>query len=205
MCDRLRSLQGTASDFFGFTELGFPTWAVEYWDPNVRPCLVPEPHVFTVPDLGNKPTMFRYESGLVRLLADAITGLTLRVGAHLGPGKPTPPNVITADASDCDLNGSGKIEFSDPNEAACANACEADVECTEFQSFLSQGGFTHRRAATGRANIKAPRQRHGRDVFDPVGLRQARASRPSPGRFATSPAATNSPSKRGATTTSSRT
>jgi hypothetical protein len=170
VCDRLRSLTGTASDFFGFTELGFPTWSVEYWDPNVRPCLVPEPYVFTIPDLGNKPTMFRYESGLVRLLADTTTGLTLRVGAHFGPGKPNPPIAITDDASDCDLNGSGKIDYSDPNEAACANQCTKDPECTEFQNFLSQGGFTIV-VSDGTSTVKAQGNATAATTFDPVTYR----------------------------------
>jgi len=167
VCDRLRSLTGTASDFFGFTELGFPTWSVEYWDPNARPCLVPEPYVFTIPDLGTKPTLFRYESALVRLLADTSTGLTLRVGAHFGPNKPNPPNAITADATDCDINGSGKVEFSDPEEAACANACQADVECTEYQSFLSEGGFTIV-VSDGTSSVKAQGNATAATSFDPV-------------------------------------
>ena len=46
VCDRLKYYGGTASDFFGFTEVGFPTWELEEWDPNKRDCLVPEPYVF---------------------------------------------------------------------------------------------------------------------------------------------------------------
>ncbi|HSQ65986.1 MAG TPA: hypothetical protein VLM85_22345, partial [Polyangiaceae bacterium] len=170
VCDRLRSLTGTASDFFGFTELGFPTWSVEYWDPNVRPCLVPEPYVFTIADLGTKPTMFRYESALVRLLADTSTGLTLRIGSKFGPGKPNPPSALTADATDCDLNGSGKIDYSDPDEAACANACQADIECTEFQNFLSNGGFTIV-VSDGTNNAKAQGNATAATTFDPVSYR----------------------------------
>ncbi len=170
VCDRLRSFTGTASDFFGFTELGFPTWSVEYWDPQVRPCLVPEPYVFTIPDLGSKPTLFRYESALVRLYGDTSTGLSLRVGAKFGPNKPNPPTAIDTDTTDCDLNGSGKVDFSDPNEAACANACDADVECTEFQSFLSNGGFSIV-VTDGTTTVKAQGNATAATTFDPVTFR----------------------------------
>ncbi len=43
-CDRLRSLGGTTSDFYGFTEVNYPTWQLEEWDPTARPCLIPAPH-----------------------------------------------------------------------------------------------------------------------------------------------------------------
>ena len=39
VCDRLRFLSGTSADFYGYTELNFPTWAVEYWQSRVRPWL----------------------------------------------------------------------------------------------------------------------------------------------------------------------
>ena len=51
VCDRLKSLRGTASEFFGITEMASPTWTLEEWDPNKRPCLVPEPLVLTGGDL----------------------------------------------------------------------------------------------------------------------------------------------------------
>ena len=147
VCDRLRLLEGTSADFFGYTELNFPTWAVEYWDPNARPCLVPDPVVLAPGDWNNSPLMFKSESGLVRVLTDGT--VTLHVGAHMGPGKPdaTSGFLPVQDANgvwetNCDLNGDGKVEFTNLNEAACANACEADNECTEFSSYLSQSGFT---------------------------------------------------------------
>ena len=43
VCDRLISFGGTSADFYGFTEMNYPTWSLEEWDPTVRPCLVPEP------------------------------------------------------------------------------------------------------------------------------------------------------------------
>jgi len=169
VCDRLRSLQGTASDFYGFTEMGFPTWAVETWDPNVRPCLVPEPRVFTVAELTNTTVLFRYESALVRLLSTA--PVAVHIGSHIGPDKPAAPTYTPTDnATNCDLNGSGKVDFSLPDEAACSNACAADVECSEFQSFLSQSNFTLV-VTDGVTTAKAQGNGSSSPDFDPVTLR----------------------------------
>ena len=177
VCDRLRLLEATSSDFFGYTELNFPTWAVEYWDPQVRPCLVPEATVLGVADWGNASLMFKNESGLVRLQTDATKNIALHVGQHMGVGRPTSANgyVPTQDSTgawltNCDLNGDGKVNFSDPNEGACAKACESDIECTEFSSFLSQGGFTIVvQDTTNTANVaKAQGQATAATSFDPV-------------------------------------
>ena len=169
VCDRLRSLQGTASDFFGFTEMGFPTWSVETWDPKVRPCLVPEPRVFTLAEVKDTTVLFRYESALVRLLSNA--PVAVHIGAHIGPGKPDAPAYASTDtASNCDLNGSGKVDFSLPDEAACSNACTADPECSEFQSFLGQGNFALV-LTDGVTTSKAQGNGGAAPDFDPVTLR----------------------------------
>lgn len=140
VCDRMKVFAGTASDFYGFTEIGFPTWSVEYYDPNARPCLVPEPYVFSVADLANTKALFKVESAMVRVLSTGT--VSAHIGAHIGAGFPAAPNYTpTADASNCDLNQSGKVEFGNPAEAACATACQADVECSEFSSFLGQSNF----------------------------------------------------------------
>jgi hypothetical protein len=172
VCDRLRLLEGTSSDFFGYTELNFPTWAVEYWDPNVRPCLVPDPLVLAPADWNNSALMFNNESGLVRLLQQG--SVTLHVGAHMGAGKPDSSSgyAPSQDANgvwktNCDLNGDGKVEFSNANEAACANACETDPECTEFSSYLSQSGFTIV-VTDGTTTAKAQGNAAAATSFDPV-------------------------------------
>ncbi len=174
VCNRLRLLEGTSADFFGYTELNFPTWAVEYWDPNVRPCLVPEPTVLSPVDWGNSAIMFNHESGLVRLLTAGT--VSLHVGGHMGPGKPDASSgyVPVQDANgvwktNCDLNGDGKVEFTDPNEGACANACQADNECTEFSSYLSQSGFTIVVTdSSNKALAKAQGNAAAATSFDPV-------------------------------------
>lgn len=172
VCDRLRLLQGTSSDFFGYTELNFPTWAVEYWDPNARPCLVPEAAVLAVTDLGNAAALFKVEAGLVRVIADAATTTTLHVGSHIGAKKPTAPAYApTNDATNCDLNGNGKVDFSDPAEGPCASACTADAECTEFSSYASQGDFTIV-VSNGTTTAKAQGNATAATSFDPVALAQ---------------------------------
>jgi len=146
ICDRLKSFTGTASDFFGFTEVGFPTWQVDFYNPSnpTRPCLCPEPRVLAVSELSDLATLFRYESALVRLQAGG--PVTLHLGGHFG-AAPVPLDPMTMaytpknDASNCDLNADGKLDFSDPPEAKCNDACTADVECSEYTNFLSQSQF----------------------------------------------------------------
>ena len=72
--------------------------------------------------------------------------------------------------TNCDLNGDGKVNFNDTNEGTCAKACETDVECTEFASFLSQGGFTIVvQDTTNTANVaKAQGEATAATSFDPV-------------------------------------
>ena len=49
VCDRVQSFGGTASDFFGFTEIGFPTWNLDPWDALTQgDCKVPEPAYLAV-------------------------------------------------------------------------------------------------------------------------------------------------------------
>src|SRR5262249_13977055 len=141
VCDRLKSFSGTASDFFGFTEVGFPTWSVEFYNPSrpTRPCLVPEPYPLLVTDLGNLPVLFRQESALVRVQTNG--NVAVHIGKNFGPNK-VQNNMPGPDASNCDLDSSGKVDFSHMDEATCSNACTADFECSEYASFLAQSNFS---------------------------------------------------------------
>lgn len=167
-CDRLRSLNGTASDFFGFTEIGFPTYTVEYYNPSApaRPCLVPEPRVLAAGELGNLQVLFKYTAALVRVQTGG--NVTVHVGKHIGAAvvpKCAPTEACVAGkcavpmmpatcattacgvycpgdtASSCDLNGNNKVDFSNMEEATCSNACTADVECSEYSSYKAQSNF----------------------------------------------------------------
>ena len=169
VCDRLRLLQGTSADFYGYTELNFPTWSVEYWDPNARPCLVPDPVVLAPGDLSNTSLLFKSEASLVRVLADSSTNTTLHVGAHFGPNKPAAPTFTpTNDATNCDFNGNGKVDFTDPNESACSDACTSDIECSEYSAYLSEGNFTVVVSNNTPPAAKASVQAAAATSFDPV-------------------------------------
>lgn len=144
VCDRLRSMGGTSADFFGFTEISFPTWSVEFYNPSApaRPCLVPEPRVLAIAELSNLTVLFKYESALVRLQTGGM--VTARIGKHFG-NKVVPKMgaayVPGDDATSCDLNQSGKVDFADLEEAACSNACKVDPDCSEWTNFVSQSNF----------------------------------------------------------------
>jgi hypothetical protein len=138
---------------------------------------VSEATVLAPGDWTNASLMFKNESGLVRLATDATTNVALHVGGHMGPARPTAgmnylpgPDANNVWMTNCDLNGDGKVNFNDTNEGACAKACESDVECTEFSSFLSQGGFTIVvQDTTTPTNVaKAQGQATAATSFDPV-------------------------------------
>ena len=192
VCDRLRTLGGTATEFFGSIQIGYPTWTLEQWDPKVRPCGVPEPKVMLASDLRTDPSKViaipspSYVHSLVRVrtgtypefLYDPTTKkpickggkaecevegpehdsaehtVEVHVTQHFGEKKPElnpayDPNdskatnaaFITDDASNCDFNGDGTIDFNTEPEKGCAKSCEADVECTEWSNFASRGNF----------------------------------------------------------------
>ncbi|MEO7109340.1 MAG: hypothetical protein ABI183_02785 [Polyangiaceae bacterium] len=156
VCDRLRSFAGTASDFFGFTEINYPAWDTDEWEPSIageRPCLVPEPTILTAGLIANNQGLFAVESSLVRVIAgpDPIPagqtvspGVTsVHVTGHFGPGLPTGPAFAPTDmATNCDLNNDGKVDFTaGTDEDTCDLACEADVECSEYSNFVQRSEF----------------------------------------------------------------
>ncbi len=85
----------------------------------------------------------------------------MHVAKHFGPGNvphvpdsqcPTgqmPPCYVPDEThSNCDFNHTGKIDFTDPQETACANACAGscsalptDLECSEWSQYESQNDF----------------------------------------------------------------
>jgi hypothetical protein len=149
-CDRLITFGGTGGDFFGYTELNYPTWSLEEWDPTVRPCLVPPATVFTGGDLAgtsgapaNLPLLLNLEAALVQVAASKDT--TVHIGKNFGSGfVPEVKGIYTPtpEASDCDFNGDGKIDFTTGNpEDDCSNACTADLECSEFSAYLTESQF----------------------------------------------------------------
>jgi hypothetical protein len=157
VCDRLQVFSGTSADFYGYTELNYPTWQLEYWDPTVRPCLVPEATVLGVLDLNNDDRLWQLESTLARI--ETAGTVTVQIAAHFGAGDVpytgtgssaiyTPTNI----ASNCDYDHNGKINFDDgqdtPSEANCAAVCvgsgdvaPTDYQCSEYSAFASESDF----------------------------------------------------------------
>jgi hypothetical protein len=158
VCDRLQLLGGTSADFYGFTELNYPTWQLEFWNPADRPCMVPEPTDVTPVDLNNNNRLWQLEATLVRVQTEGT--IEAHVANHFGPGNvprndnaciggQTPPCYVPdANDTNCDFDHSGKIDFNDVDEAACAAACAGscslapyDPECAEWSTYESDSQF----------------------------------------------------------------
>jgi hypothetical protein len=170
VCNRLAALSGTASEFFGFTEVSFPSYEIGRVDPLAeqscrrdvdcamgsfcerldfslvgvcQPCLVPEPAILENATLIDAAEMEKLESGLVR--AEQV-----RIAPNFGPGIPARQGetfVFTENASNCDLNLDGQIDFLGQDEGDCANQCSADPECNEWIGFASRGNYKVSRAS----------------------------------------------------------
>lgn len=160
VCDRLKTYRGTASDFFGSSQISFPTWTVEEWNPQERPCLVPEPTVLRAADLmvngafADQQSLLRQLAGLVRV--ETTERSELRVTRHFGRGDGTCTLIPTFnpatdlyqynctfgdDASNCDLNKDGRIDFATEPEKSCGAACSADPECSEWSNYTARAVF----------------------------------------------------------------
>jgi hypothetical protein len=153
-CDRLITFGGTAGDFYGYTEVNFPTWSLEEWDPTSRGCWVPDPAPLIADDLAatNSPVLLELEAGLVQVSTvpvvstsetttagttttiETSVATSLHVAGHFGPGLvPGNPSLNAADyvpsatASDCDYNGDGKIEFLTNCGPAMNQTCPEDL------------------------------------------------------------------------------
>ena len=178
VCHRLSFLSGTASEFFGFTEVSFPSWEVghvttgatvrcqrdkdcvpgefcerltEYAAEGLcQPCIVPQPPLLQNTTLTNSVEMEKLESGLVRMAQVVIT-------PNFGPERPTDLGggnfAFGPSASNCDLNGDGTIDYFDDDENACSNQCADDPECSEWLGFASRGNYkVHKSAAMIQVN-----------------------------------------------------
>lgn len=170
VCDRLKTFAGTASEFYGFTQISYPTWTLEEWDPQKRPCLVPEPAVLGPLDVPNPttkangsvamttpPSLPPRTGDLVRALTGGADGYTVMVTPKFGRDKVQERNgvfipeaeVLGADGtvktparSNCDLNDDDSIDYTPGSpEQRCADACNVDPECTEYSNFAARSTF----------------------------------------------------------------
>jgi hypothetical protein len=181
VCDQLTYLSGTMDEFFGYTELLFPSYEVEPFD--VRPtakttnraCLLPEPTEIVASTASDNAVLESVEAGLVRVR-------NARVAAHLGPDfpeaqpfdfGPTYPcqgdkkYIFRPGASNCDFDRSGNLDFlPGADEGLCACFCYQDPDCSDWSSFRGRGNYRvvlgNDRAETIQANTRAI------PTFDPV-------------------------------------
>ncbi|MFS8066849.1 MAG: hypothetical protein ACMG6S_10805 [Byssovorax sp.] len=133
VCDRVTFLSGTVNEFFGFTELSFPSFTL---DPVIKgeSCTkMPQPNLITAAKLNNSVEMEKIESSLARIEG-------YHVAANFGP-KPMLNNVPLPDASNCDLDGDGQVDFTRKSEGSCSDACAKNPECSEWTAFAARGNY----------------------------------------------------------------
>lgn len=133
VCDVLTYLSGTANDFFGFTELSFPSFKVTFPLEGQGSCEVPEPVVLDAKIINDPVAMQRLQSSLVRIQ-------NFKIASRFGPGI-VKNNVFTPEASNCDFNGDGQIDYAGA-EGECASICDkADGDCSEWTAFSARGDY----------------------------------------------------------------
>jgi hypothetical protein len=142
VCDHVTYLAGTINDFYGFTELNFPSFRVDSFNPATTVCPVPEPTVVgeypaatPLKTISDPVAMDRLESSLVR-----VTGF--HTGKKLGPQIAKAPLggvKLDVDQTNCDYNGDGAISGTDENN--CRTLCDADPECSEWTNYTSRGEY----------------------------------------------------------------
>ena len=180
VCDRMKTFAGTPSEFFGFTQLSYPTWTLEEWEPAKRLCLVPTPERITPSVISDTTQLLKRTANLVRVETTPDGAQIAKVTPKFGPGDmqlvagPTGNTyVATVDASNCDFDHNGKInsfKAGDP-EGICSTACTADAECTEYSNFLARGTFriTVTDAAGTNAAVQADSSASAK--FDPLAMK----------------------------------
>lgn len=133
VCDRLTYLGGTMGEFFGFTEMNFPSYNVSFIKQGQGDCQVPEPVVIDGATLKDPVLMETLESALVR-----VEGFT--VADFFGP-TPAVNNHFEAGQSNCDLNGDGQVDFANAKEASCSDACSNNPKCSEWTNYSARGNY----------------------------------------------------------------
>ncbi len=176
VCDRIRTIRGTAGEFFGFTQLSYPTWTLSEWNPRFSTCRVPDPTVLSPGAIGDRTNLLRLSGSLVRVESTPDRSLVVRVTPKLGSGKvPEAPGggfVPGPDATNCDFNDDGRIDFAPGSkEGLCSQTCTADAECTEYSNFRERGTF--RLTVTDSGNQQAAVQADAAQsaAFDALALR----------------------------------
>jgi hypothetical protein len=132
ICDRLARLDGIVSEFFGFTEINFPSWQVIKWEGEAGDgsCPVPEPKAIDATLLGDALAMESYESGLIRI-----------------------QDAVVAPFTGCDVSGDPSLtdRTGCSPKCACTNA-EAVAACPTLDQYCQFDQWTaHLDSASGPA------------------------------------------------------
>lgn len=134
-CDTLSLLQGSVSEFVGFTELNQPGYNVSVlWrpgDPTIGECPIPPPAVITPEIVADELQLESLEAGIVRVE-------NMRFPTVMGPGRPM-DGIARAGETNCDLNADGRVSFDNGREEVCANACAASADCSEWSAWARFG------------------------------------------------------------------
>jgi hypothetical protein len=124
VCDKLLTLGGIVGEFYGYTELTYPSWTRDpTWARPERPspaeCPVPEPMEITGRLLDDAAAMESLEAGLIQVSGGRIT-----------------PRF-----EDCDFNDNDDIDWDTPEEE-CADDCDAALDCSELTQYRTYGQFS---------------------------------------------------------------
>ncbi len=195
VCDRVTFLAGTMSEFYGYTELSFPSYGITPWvppdAPGGAPCPVPEPFAIDYGTLlgGVDAKLEKVEAGLVRVKGAHVAKKLGGARAAEIPRGPSDADLcktrsrdgaktsekkyeFSEGATSCDLDGSGGTNFdTDVDEAACVCWCFEDPECAQWESYKSRGNV--RLIVGDPFGTPQLMQVNGATVsaFDPVALR----------------------------------
>ncbi|MCS6899567.1 MAG: hypothetical protein RMJ98_07675 [Myxococcales bacterium] len=170
VCDRITYLSGTMDEFFGSTQMNFPSFEVDpfFIQPKAtttnQVCLVPEPFEIVASEASNDAVLESVEGGLVRVRS-------ARVAAHFGPDFPEvqpfdlSPNfpcqgankyTFRPGASNCDFDRSGGLNFQPgAEEGICACFCYQDPDCSEWSTFRGRGNYRLVLGPTRKETIQA--------------------------------------------------
>lgn len=168
VCDRVRAIAGTATEFYGSVQMSFPSWQLEEWQPktfadgSLNPrgwdCEVPEATWLLPNDITTAKTMLSRVHSLVRvetgtrvdadgkshameaIVTPAFGPEFPKLNDRYNPTSRTYPGnskyLITKNATNCDFNNDGNIDFSNAEEAACSDSCD------NFPLFRSSDGLS---------------------------------------------------------------
>ena len=163
VCDRVTYLAGTVSEFFGFTELNFPSYdVIPLFKGEEDKCKVPPAAVLDPATIDDPNAMEKLEAGLVRVEG-------YHVASNLGP-ELAENNVFAQNKSNCDFNGDGRVDFGNDAEASCGDACSRDPECSEWTAYLSRGNYKIAKTGDGAASVIIV-QTDGAPEFNPLAHR----------------------------------